>query len=76
MAVQSVPVRLEMVSKTFRDPKTKAEVHAVRDADFEIQPGELVTLLGPSGCGKTTTAAKLALLLMKEKKKFGNLMNI
>lgn len=55
MAVQSVPVRLEMVSKTFRDPKTKAEVHAVRDADFEIQPGELVTLLGPSGCGKTTT---------------------
>ncbi len=55
MAVQSVPVKLEMVSKTFRDPKTKAEVHAVRNADFEIQPGELVTLLGPSGCGKTTT---------------------
>jgi iron(III) transport system ATP-binding protein len=44
-----------MVSKTFRDPKTKAEVHAVRDANFEIKPGELVTLLGPSGCGKTTT---------------------
>lgn len=55
MAAISVPVKLEMVSKTFRDPKTKAEVHAVRDADFEIQPGELVTLLGPSGCGKTTT---------------------
>lgn len=55
MAAQSVPVKLEMVSKTFRDPKTKAEVHAVRDANFEIQPGELVTLLGPSGCGKTTT---------------------
>ncbi|MEW6549093.1 MAG: ABC transporter ATP-binding protein [Spirochaetota bacterium] len=55
MAAQSVPVQLEMVSKTFRDPKTKAEVHAVRDADFEIKPGELVTLLGPSGCGKTTT---------------------
>jgi iron(III) transport system ATP-binding protein len=55
MAMQSVPVKLEMVTKTFRDPKTKAEVHAVRDADFEIRPGELVTLLGPSGCGKTTT---------------------
>ncbi len=55
MAALSVPVKLEMVSKTFRDPKTKGEVHAVRDADFEIKPGELVTLLGPSGCGKTTT---------------------
>ncbi|MEN6363955.1 MAG: ABC transporter ATP-binding protein [Rectinema sp.] len=55
MADNSVPVKLEMISKTFRDPKTKAEVHAVRDADFEVRPGELVTLLGPSGCGKTTT---------------------
>ncbi|MCE5257309.1 MAG: ABC transporter ATP-binding protein [Spirochaetaceae bacterium] len=55
MAAQSVPVKLENVSKTFRDPKTKAEVHAVQNANFEIQPGELVTLLGPSGCGKTTT---------------------
>jgi len=55
MAAKSVPVRLDMVSKTFRDPKTKAQVHAVREANFEIQPGELVTLLGPSGCGKTTT---------------------
>lgn len=55
MAVKSVPVKLEMVSKTFRDMKTKAEVHAVREANIEIQPGELVTLLGPSGCGKTTT---------------------
>ncbi|HEY9053753.1 MAG TPA: ABC transporter ATP-binding protein, partial [Rectinemataceae bacterium] len=55
MAAKSVPVRLENVTKTFRDPKTKADVHAVREANLEIQPGELVTLLGPSGCGKTTT---------------------
>lgn len=27
----SVPVSLEKVTKTFRDPKTKSDVHAVRD---------------------------------------------
>ena len=50
----SVPVSLEKVTKTFRDPKTKSDVHAVREAQLEIGGGELVTLLGPSGCGKTT----------------------
>lgn len=39
----------------FADPKSKAEVHAVEDANFDVRSGELVTLLGPSGCGKTTT---------------------
>ena len=51
---QSVPLALENVTKTFRDPKTKSDVHAVRDATLAIAGGELVTLLGPSGCGKTT----------------------
>ncbi len=55
MRDKSVPVRLEQVTKIFRDPKTKTEVAAVNGADFEVSPGELVTLLGPSGCGKTTT---------------------
>lgn len=54
MEKQSVPVHLEQVTKIFRDPKTKSDVHAVRDAHLEIEAGELVTLLGPSGCGKTT----------------------
>ena len=52
---KSVPVRLENVTKIFRDPKTHGEVAAVKEANFEVAPGELVTLLGPSGCGKTTT---------------------
>ena len=30
-------------------------VAAVDGIDFEVGPGEVVTLLGPSGCGKTTT---------------------
>ena len=55
MSNKSVPVRLERVTKTFRDPKTRAETTAVSDVDLDIEPGELVTLLGPSGCGKTTT---------------------
>ena len=52
---RSVPVRLEKVTKIFKDQKTKTDVVAVNEADFELAPGELVTLLGPSGCGKTTT---------------------
>ena len=54
MEKKSVPVSLEKVSKIFRDPKTKSDVHAVNQAQLEIGGGELVTLLGPSGCGKTT----------------------
>ena len=32
-----------------------AEGPAVRDFDFEVQPGEVLGLLGPSGAGKSTT---------------------
>mgnify|MGYP003302316901 CR=1 FL=1 len=31
--------------------KAFGNVKAVRDVSFQIQSGELVTLLGPSGCG-------------------------
>ncbi len=30
------------------------DIHALRGADFELRPGELVVLLGPSGSGKST----------------------
>ena len=30
------------------------EIHALRGADFELRPGELIVLLGPSGSGKST----------------------
>jgi iron(III) transport system ATP-binding protein len=49
------PVTLSSVTKKFRDPKTRAEVHAVEECEFRREAGELVTLLVPSGCGKTTT---------------------
>jgi iron(III) transport system ATP-binding protein len=35
-------------------------VAAVRDLDFTIAAGTLVTLLGPSGCGKTSTLRLIA----------------
>ncbi|MEQ4725149.1 ABC transporter ATP-binding protein [Nonomuraea sp. B19D2] len=34
--------------------KTFGEVHAVRDVDLLVAPGEVVALLGPNGAGKTT----------------------
>ncbi len=32
----------------------------MKDADVQIERGNLVTLLGPSGCGKTTTLRMIA----------------
>ncbi|MFH8619862.1 ABC transporter ATP-binding protein [Streptomyces sp. NPDC017979] len=43
-------IRFEHVTKRYPDGTT-----AVDDLSFEVNAGELVTLVGPSGCGKTTT---------------------
>ena len=55
MAKEKKGVRLEHISKIYKDPKTGKDFYAVKDTTLEITPGSFVTLLGPSGCGTTTT---------------------
>ncbi len=55
---KAASVQFQGVTKAF------GQVVAVRDIDFTIEPGSLVTLLGPSGCGKTTTLRLIAGLEM------------
>ncbi len=63
---KSVSVSLEGVSKIFKNTQSRRgqaarpDIVAVRDANFTVKPGDLVTLLGPSGCGKTTTLRMVA----------------
>jgi ABC-type multidrug transport system ATPase subunit len=46
--IQSVDVRVEGLSKRY------GAFWALRDASFEIRPGEILGLIGPNGSGKTT----------------------
>src|SRR3954447_7865311 len=54
--------------KTFGSSRSEKQgrVHAVNDVSFEVEEGELFTLLGPSGCGKTTTLRSIAGLEMPD----------
>ena len=60
MPKQSKGVRLDHISKIYKDPKTGKDFYAVHDVSLDIEPGSFVTLLGPSGCGKTTTLRMVA----------------
>jgi putative ABC transport system ATP-binding protein len=51
-ATRGVSIDVARVHKTY---KTAAEeVHAVRDLDWKVEPGQALAIIGPSGCGKTT----------------------
>ncbi|MGH1543386.1 MAG: ATP-binding cassette domain-containing protein [Arenicella sp.] len=41
------------LSMTF-DVATGGQVHALKDVNFTLKSGEILSVLGPSGCGKTT----------------------
>lgn len=42
------------LNMTFTNPQTGAAVEALKDINFTLSQGELLSVLGPSGCGKTT----------------------
>ena len=60
MAKEKKGIRLEHISKIYKDPKTKQDFYAVHDVSLNIEPGSFATLLGPSGCGKTTILRMIA----------------
>jgi len=51
-------LRVESVSKTFRERSTRIPV--LDSISFDLEGGTWTTLLGPSGCGKTTLLKILA----------------
>ena len=51
-------IHVANVRKTYR--KGDEEFLAISDASFDVQAGDLVSLVGPSGCGKTTLLKILA----------------
>jgi NitT/TauT family transport system ATP-binding protein len=51
-------IHLAGVTKVYRS--RGAEFLAISEASFDVEPGELVSLVGPSGCGKTTLLKILA----------------
>jgi ABC-type nitrate/sulfonate/bicarbonate transport system ATPase subunit len=53
------------VSKTFRRENFD-EIHALKDINLEIAPGEFVSLIGASGCGKSTLLRIIAGLTKPE----------
>ena len=56
-------VKLENVSKTFRDFWLRPTVEAVSGLDLEVRRGEVFGLLGPNGSGKSTTIKMMLGLL-------------
>jgi len=50
--MRSRGIRIENLSKRFG--KGDTEVHALKDVNLHVAPGEVVGLIGPSGSGKST----------------------
>ena len=47
-------LRLEQVTKNFKDPASDIYFQALRGIDLKIKKGTLSSIIGPSGAGKST----------------------
>lgn len=51
-------LNVRSATKTYRTQSD--EVHALKDVDLTVRPGEFISVVGPSGCGKTTLLWSIA----------------
>jgi putative ABC transport system ATP-binding protein len=54
-------IRIRNVSKVYGSGP--AAVHAVREVDLDVAPGEVLLMMGPSGSGKTTLLSMMGAIL-------------
>ena len=53
--MEATALEIEQVNKWYA-----ADVHAVRDVNLAVEPGEFMIFVGPSGCGKSTLLRMVA----------------
>ncbi|MFN4280205.1 ABC transporter ATP-binding protein [Thermosynechococcus sp.] len=53
-------VRLEQLTKVYRDPQRGQDVTVLKDINLTVGAGEFLVLVGPSGCGKSTLLRLIA----------------
>lgn len=53
-------VRLEQLTKVYRDPQRGSDVTVLQGIDLSVAAGEFLVLVGPSGCGKSTLLRLIA----------------